>query len=261
MDVQELARYGRHLEHLIEGTVTWELDRAVDRVVEQQDWELLGHVLLTAAEVSAQRIIAKLLELEVYEPLVWAACLRRQVRRPQGVAGATGVSRRVFRDWDAEENAQGVPEHIRADAEELSKQAEQTRAAMLQRAAEVDRDPIRDHIIARLADRLATSPAALDALLVITKASAWEETRRGAALKIAAHPMSVSRLARELRSADLIAVADASGLSAVAANIAKVMGSYLDQFKAAGDDRALAFLAEHHPEDATKAAAAQARQN
>jgi len=257
MDLQKLAEYGRHIEKLMEGKVAWELDRALELVVEKEDWELLGHLLLTASEVSAQRLVRKLLELEVYEPLVWAACLRRQPRRPGEGARRGGVARRIFRDWEAEEDSASIPEHIRADAEEISKQAEETRSAMMVQAAEVDRDPMRDYIVTHLAEKLATSEEALEALLVVVRASAWEETRRTAALKVANNTLAVSRLARELRSADLLAVAEASTLGAVAGNMATALGQYIDELKAAGDEKGLAFIAEHHPKAATKALAKQ----
>lgn len=256
MDLQKLAAYGHSIGVIIEGTAQGGLDRAMARIIENEDWDLAGALMLTASEISVQPMVRKLLEREVYEPLVLAACLRRQLRRP-GEGVGKGVSGRVFRDWDAEEDGAPVPEHIRMEAEEMTRAANQTRSAMTLRAAEVDRDPIRDAIVSRIAQKLATSDLALEALLTIVKASAWEETRRNAAMKLANHALSISRLARALRTADMIAIAGASGLSAVAANIAKSMHGQFEQLKAAADKQALEFIASNHPDEGAKALARQ----
>jgi hypothetical protein len=258
MDMAKLASYGRFIEYMMEGSGAWQLDRAIDEVLARQDWELLGHIMLTASEVTTQRCIRKLLELNVYEPLVWVACMRRQQRRAGESVGARGVAGRVFRDWEAESGGSGVPEHIRADAEEMSRIADQTRAVATAKAADFDRDPVRHSVVNAIAERMPTSRDAVESMLVIVKASAWDETRRSAAMKIATHALTVTRLARAQRMADLMAVAAASGLAAIGANMARAMGPYLEQLKQAGDTKALQFIADNHPDDDAKAAALQA---
>ena len=171
--------------------------------------------------------------------------------------GGVGVARRIFRDIDAEDDGKGVPEHIRADIEELSSTAEATRASALSREAAMDRDPIRQYIVDNLAARLPFSEAAMEALVAIARASAWEETRRSAALKLANEPITVNRLASALRTEDIVDIARTALLGKVSETFAREMGKYFQGFADKKDVAALEFIAENHPDERFKTAARQ----
>ncbi len=256
MDLQTLITSASTIRTIVEGT-GWKLDESIDEVVASRDWELAGRLLVSAAEVSARQLAQKLVAAEAYTPLAIAACFRRQPRRHgEGTAGG-GVSRNVFRDIDAEADAKGVPDYIRADIEELAKTADQTRSSAMSREAAMDRDAIRQYIIDQLGPRLPHSEAAMDAMVAIVHASAWEETRRSAALKVANDPISVARLARGLRTADLVVVAEMALLKAVAETLAREMGKHFKPFSDARDIAALRFMAENHPDPKYRETAAQ----
>jgi len=257
MDMQDLVGHGRTIETVVEGA-GWQLDETIDAVVASGDWDFAGRLLVSAAEISARQLAKKLLEQEAYEPLAIAACFRRQPRRPgEGSAGGGGVSKRIFRDIDAEDDAKGVPDYIRADIEELAKGADQSRMGAMTREAMMDRDPIRQYIIDQIGPKMPTSEAAMDALVAVARASAWEETRRTAALKVANDPISVARLARALRTDDILEVARMALLAAVAETFAREMGKHFKAFAEKRDGAALRFIAEHHPDAAYKDSARQ----
>lgn len=250
MNLSDLIANARVIEIVVEGT-SWQLDETVDAVAASDDLDMAGQLLVSAAEISARRLALKLLEREAYEPLAVAACLRRQPRRPgEGAGGGGGVARRVFRDIDAEEGEKGVPDYIRADIEEMAGVADQTRSAAMMRESAMDRDPIRQYIVDQLASRISQSEAAMDALVAIAHACAWEETRRSAALKVANDPISVARLARALRTDDITSIAKTAVITAVAEGMAREMGKHFKASTDAGDIPALRFMAQHHP-DAT----------
>lgn len=250
MKPDDLVANARAIEVIVEGT-GWQVEETVDAVAAADDLDLAGRLLVSAVEISARRLVQRLLEREAYEPLAMAACLRRQPRRPgEGAVGGGGVARRVFRDIDAEEGERGVPDYIRADIQEMAGIADQTRSAAMMRESAMDRDPIRQYIIDQLAPRMPHSEAAMDALVAIARASAWEETRRSAALKIANEPISMGRLARALRTDDITSIAKTAVISAVAEGMAQEMGKHFKAYADAKDIPALRFMAEHHP-DAT----------
>jgi len=257
VNLQKILQYARDIPPLVEGIPPWRVDPAIDDLFEHEEWELISVLLLTVADPTARQMVDRLLKIKVYDPLVLTACLRRHVRsQPYVVQTGRGVSARIFRDIDAEEeDARGVPEHILEDIQDMAEASERTREAQILRSESLDRGPMREFIINRLAERLATEPPALEALLVVAKAAAWEETRRIAAMKIANHQLSVQRLAQAGRTADLIALAAASQLSAVANNFAAVLSENLDELKQRGDREALAFIAENHENQAVREAA------
>ncbi len=252
-----LIRYRDEIEMVMSAATSTQVQSTVDQLVDQQEWELLGILLLTGLETAARRMIALLIEREIYEPLAWGACLRRQLRPPIISAAGGGLGRRVFRDIDAEEDTAGVPEHILADATEMAAAADQQREAAQQREAQMDRDPIRSYIVDQLSRHL-NKPEAREVVVTIAQASAWEETRREAALKLANHKPSVQALLAEGRTADLIAISNATGLEVVTGKTAQGLGDKLSELQQAGDMEALRFVAENHPDASIRAAAQQA---
>ncbi len=258
MDLRDIVTHAQTIGVIVEGT-SWQLDEAIDALVATGDWDLAGRLLVSAAEISARQLAKKLAEKEAYDALVVGACLRRQPRRPgEGASGrGAGVARRVFRDIDAEDGEKGVPDYIKADIEELAKTADTTRMGAMTREAMVDRDPIRQYIVDQIAPRMPTSERATDAMVAIARASAWEETRRTAALKVANDPISVARLARTLRTEDILEVCRMALLAPVAQTFATEMGKSFQGYADARDARALRFIAEHHPDAAYKDSARQ----
>jgi len=250
VDIKKLLTYGRDIQPLVEGVPPWRVDPAVDDLFAKQEWELLSCLLLSVAPTTARKIVTRLLDIGVYDPLVFAACLRRHIRtQPQIVGGGSGIASRVFRDIEAEgEGTAGVPPQIMEDLREMAESAERTREAQMLRGESMDRGPMREFIINRLADRIITDPAAMEALLVIAQAAGWEETRRIAAMKIANNSTALRRMAEAGRTAELIKVAETTRLGAVAATIASLLAERLDDLRTRGDTEALAFIAKNHPD-------------
>ncbi len=257
MDTEALTRFSNQIQTLMSAATTKQVQSAVQELVAEQQWPLVSMVLLTCSEVAARRIVGLLVENSVYEPLAWGASLRRQLRAPIITGSGAGIAGRIFRDVDTEEDTAGVPEHILADAQELTSAANERRQVATRREAQLDRGPIRSYIVEQLSQHL-TEPEAREVLLIIAKASAWEETRREAALKLINHQPSIQQLASAGRHADLVAIANATGLQTVAANIASLLGEKLTELRATGDQDALSFIAENHPDASTKQAARQA---
>jgi len=168
-----------------------------------------------------------------------------------------GGARRILRDIDAEDDEAGVPEHILQEAQDIAESAESSRMAALNREAGIDRDALREFIVNELAKRLNTQPEAAEALVVIAKASAFEDARRTAALKIANHELTMKRLAREGRGADMIVVADNSGLESVRTNIARALGPVLGAMRAQKDWVSLRWAGKHHPDPKAREAVAE----
>lgn len=248
MDVKKLAAYGRDIPPLVEGMPPWRLDPAIEDLFKNEEWELLSYLLLVAAGATARKIIMRLLEVRVYEPLVVAACLRRTIRtQPQVIRGG-GAAARVFRDIDAEgQGTAGIPQEILEEMQEMAEAAARAREAQMLRGESLDRGPMREFIINRLAERLPADSAAMEALLVIAQGAGWEETRRIAAMKIANSQPVLNKLVADLRTAELVRVAEAARLGAISAKIAALLAERLDELKSRGDAQALAFIAANHP--------------
>ena len=247
MELSALSQHGWHIRALFEGLLEAELDRALERLARAEQWEILAIVAITANEVPARRIATRLLLHQRFRELVLPACFRRQVRR-QEIITTGGRGRRVFRDIDAEEGIAGIPEHIVQEAEDLADAADASRMAALSREAGTDRDPLREYIVHEIAKKIATSEEAAEALMAIAKAGAFEDARRTAALKIANHEITMKRLAREGRAADMIAVAENSGLESVRVNIARALGPVLGAMRAQKDWDSLRWAGKHHPD-------------
>ena len=254
MDLDILSQYGQQVKAMIEVVTSSDVQKALDRLVEDEQWNLLSHLLPTATELAARRTVDRLLEHNQYELLALAACLRRQPRRPGLEAATTGPSRPMLRDFDAEEDTEGVPEHIMAEAQEMSASATQRREVSRRKAAQVDHDPIRDLIIKQLAARL-PQPDASQALLTIAKACPFAHTQREAAMKLANHKQWMQQLARTQRTSDMIAISNAARLQAVAQNIARAMSQDLAQLQQDSDETAIGFIAENHPDREMRQAA------
>lgn len=252
------TKYSRQINRLAEGTVSVEVDSAIDTLMADEQWELLGLLLLTAAEVAARRLVDRLLAAEVLDALIPAACLRREIRRsgPSGPAGLGGGA--IFRDFETDDSGPGVPDHIREEAEAITAQANQSRRIAAQKEAERDRDAIRVRIVDQLAERLNTSEEALRALMVIARTSLWEETRRTAAMKLATSKVVLGRLTREGRHEDLLAIARASGSRGVQSRIAEAIAPAMPEPSAPGYREALELVGEHHPDGETRVAARRA---
>ena len=257
MNLTALGVHNREVRALVGAATTTQVESAVAALAAQEQWELLGLLLVTAAEAGARRIVRLLIDRQKYEPLAWAACLRRHLRPSIVAAVGRGLASRVFRDIDAEEDTAGVPEHILADINDLAATADQQRETAQYREAQLDRCPIRTYIVEQLARHL-NEPPAREVMLTIARGSAWEETRREAALKLANHQPSLQALLAARRSADLIAVSNSASLQAVAANVAEALGGKLAELREAGDRDALAFVAENHRDSNQRQAARQA---
>lgn len=255
---ETFGKYSRQIIRLAEGTVAVEVDSAIDMLMADEQWELIGLVLLTAAEVSARRLVDRLLAAEVLDPLIPAACLRREIRRggPSGPAGLGGGA--IFRDFETDDNGPGVPDHIREEAEAITAQANQSRRIAAMKEAERDRDAIRVRIVDQLAQRVSTSDEALAALMVIARSSVWEETRRTAAMKLATNKVVLGRLTREGRHQDLLTIARASDSRGVQSRIAEAIAPAMPDPSAPGYREALELVGEHHPDGETRAAARRA---
>lgn len=257
MDIAAITRYAGSLRNTYEGLLESELEHAIERLVAGEQWELMALWAITAAEGPARRLVTKLLEKERFEELALPACLRRQVRRQEVIVHNPARARRIFRDIDTESDEAGVPEHIMQEAQDIADTAENSRMAALNREAGIDRDPLRELIVNGIAQKLNTSEVAGEVLIAIAKAGAWEDARRMAALKLANNDLVMRRLARDGRGADMIVVADNSGLESVRTNIARALGPVLGAMRAQKDWPSLRWAGKHHPDPKAKEAIAK----
>lgn len=257
MDLATLSQFGHSMRSLFEGLSEIEADAALERLVKNEQWEIMALLAISANEVSARRSVQQLLQHNRLAELVLPACLRRQVRRQEIIMANPMGAKRVLRDIDAEDDQTGVPEHIMMEMQDIAETADASRMAALSREAGVDRDALREYIVTELAKRLNTDEQAGEALMVIAKASAFEDARRAAALKIANHELTMKRLAREGRGADMIVVAENSGLESVRTNIARALGPVLGAMRAQRDWPSLRWASRHHPDPKAREAIAE----
>ncbi len=258
MDIEALTKYHHQVDQLMRGTVGREARKAIGELLADKQHDLLGLLLLSSAETSARQIATALLEQHLYPPLILGACLRRQPPRRGTLQRRGTTARRIFRDFDAEEGGAGIPEQVRAEAEEMERLALASREIADRRDEQVDRDPVREMIVQELAGQLMLSEGALDALLAIAGASAYENTRRAAALKIANHEPSVKKLVAALRIPALQTVAHNAGLESVAQKLSARLAQHLTDTKATPSREALEFIAAHHPDQSSRDAAQRA---
>ncbi|MEN6403171.1 MAG: hypothetical protein ABFD94_14635, partial [Armatimonadia bacterium] len=252
-----LSQYASSARTLFEGLLEVEMDAALDRLAGGEQWELLATIAITANELPARRIVNRLLAAERFAELVLPACWRRQVRRQEIIMANPARARRAFRDIDAEEDISGIPEHIIQEAQDIADTADSSRMAALSREAGVDRDPLREFIVNEIAKKLNTSEAAGEALMVIAKIGSFEDARRAAALKLNNNEIVMRRLARDGRGADMIVVANNSGLESVRTNVARALGPVLGAMRAQKDWDSLRWAGKHHPDPKAREAIAK----
>lgn len=259
MEPQTLIDWSSQTKTLMEGTLEKHVQDALKDLIEAEQWELLSHIMLTGSEFSVRRMANALLDREVFAPLVAGACLRREIRRSAPTGVSSLGSKRIFRDFEAPgEGEAGVPDHIMEEAEAISRAADQSRRIAAQKEAQLDRDPVRQHIVDRLGDLLNTSEDAMEAMIAIARASHFEETARSAAMKLGNNKIVMGRISRAGRVMDMIAVGNASGSQAVHTIIAKNLAESMPDSSHPSYRAALEHVAEHHPEEATRRAADRA---
>ena len=259
MDPQILVDYASRISTLMEGNLEKHVMDALDAMIEDEQFELLSHLLLTGSEFSVRRISNALIEREVFAPLVAGACLRREIRRSAPTAPSGLGSRRIFRDFEApDEGEPGVPDHIMEEAEAISNAANQSRRIAAQKEAQLDRDPVRQHIVSALGELLNTNEEAMDAMIAIARASFFEETARDAAMKLGNNKIVMGRISRAGRIMDLIEVGEASGSQAVHTIIARNLADSMPETSHPSYRAALEYVAEHHPQENVQRAAQKA---
>lgn len=257
MELQTLSRHGRDVRALFEGLLEVDMDNALRRMADDQQWELLAITAITAAEVPARRIVNRLLAEQRFTELILPACFRRQVRRQEVIMANPMRAKRVLRDLDAETDESGVPEHILQEAQDIAESADSSRMAALSREAGTDRDPLRELIVNEIAKHLNTSETAAESLMTIARMGAFEDARRAAALKINNNEIVMRRLARDGRGADMIVVANNSGLESVRSNIARALGPVLGAMRAQKDWESLRWAGKNHPDPKAREAIAK----
>jgi len=254
MLMNALKQHGPEIETLIDGLTHRQVDALVERLRQEEQWDLMGAALITAQEVPARAIMDCLISNGQYAALVPCACLRRQLRQVRLSSGGR-LGAETFRDLDAETDAEGIPEHIMSEAEDIAAAAASRRATASVQAANLDRDPLRTMVVTMLTEKMVTDRPAVEALLVIAQASAFEDTRREAAMKVANNKRLVAALVKAERIADLVGVARGTGLGSARQNIAKAMAADFERWRTEKHEAALEFIAEHHPEQGMKEAA------
>jgi hypothetical protein len=259
MDPQTLIDNASRIETLMEGNLEKHVKDALNDLIEAEQWELLSHIMLTGSEFSVRRITNALIERETFEPLVAGACLRREIRRSTPTSAAGLGSKRIFRDFEApEEGEAGVPDHIMEEAEAISKAANQSRRIAAQKEAQLDRDPVRQHIVDQLGELLNTNEEAMEAMIAIARSAFFEETARSAAMKLGNNKIVMGRISRAGRIMDMIAVGEASGSQAVHTMIARNLADSMPDSSHESYRAALEHVADHHPDEATQRAANKA---
>lgn len=259
MDPQVLIDHSGRIKTLMEGNLEQHVREALTKLIEAEQWELLSHLTLTGSEFSVRRMVNMLIECEKFEPLVAGACLRREISRAQPSAVSGLGAKRIFRDFEApDEGEAGVPDHIMEEAKDISRLADQSRRIAAGKKAELDRDPVRQHIVDGLAELLNTNEDAMDAMIAIARSSAFEETARSAAMKLGNNKIVMGRISRAGRVADMIAVGDASGSQAVHTIIARNLADSMPESSHPSYRAALEHVAEHHPQEQVQRAAKKA---
>jgi hypothetical protein len=259
MDVIQLRDHARTIQLAIGAATRADVEKAVDQLVEAGAWDLVGALLLTASELASRVMVAKALENGVYAPLAAAACMRRQ-QKPPAMHRRGGAAKRVFMDIDAETAQAGVPEYIQAEQEDLSALAAESRDIAARREALRDADPVRHLIVNELAKVMLKSPEALDALVVTVKSSAFEETRRSAALKIINSPVALKRLAEAGRAEDLAQIGSCCRLPSAGEKVAELLTPHVEALIAAKSAEGLDILARYHSDPAVREKATRALQ-
>ena len=123
IDCDLLGKYGHQVQLIVGTGSREEVQKAVDELVADEQWELCGLLLASAAELGGRMLVAKLLEAKQFAPLAYVASIRRQIKVTQQTVRPGQTTRKVFRDIDHEDGEAGIPEHIKAEMEDLASQA------------------------------------------------------------------------------------------------------------------------------------------
>jgi hypothetical protein len=252
METQKLADYGRIVQVMVGAATRMQVEEAVDRLVADKPWDFCGALLLSATELGARVLVARLLEAQVYAPLAVAAAMRREIKPIHMQQRKGAAARRVFRDLDSETDSAGVPDHIQAELDDLGAIAEEARDIADRREAQRDADPVRALIVNELGKAAVSSDEAMDALVAIVHAGAFEDTQGSAALKLITNPTALKRLSAAGRTADLVSVANCCGLDSAAQRVAETLAPDLDALVADRAKDALALIGKHHPDPAVR---------
>ena len=252
MDTSQLVKYGPAVK-LIVGTGTRDdVQQAVEQLVADESWDVCGIVLASAAELGARLLVAELIKRQVYAPLAYAACMRRQIKQVAHQVRPGQTARRVFRDFDTETETKAVPDHIKAEMDDLQAQAEESRFIADRRDAERDACPIRALIVAELGNAMTGFSEAVGALIAIVLASAWEDTARSAALKLLTHPNTLPRLVEAGRIDDMVTIANACGLDSAGEKVAELLGGQVDDLIANRKRGAVRLIGRYHSDPAVR---------
>lgn len=259
MESAAFVEWAAEIDVLMEGNVERLVRDAIRDILDAEQHELASYLMLSASEFSARRLADALIEREVFEPLVAGASLRREVRRSAPTGVSSLGSQRIFRDFEKpDEGEPGVPDHIMEEAEAISSAADQSRRIAARKEAELDRDPVRHHIVNSLAELLNTSEEAMEAMIAIARASVYEETTRSAAMKLGNNKIVMGRISRAGRIEDMIAVGDASASQAVRTIIARSLADSMPESSDSSYRAALEYVGEHHPQESVQRAAKRA---
>ena len=256
MESQKLADYGRIVQVMVGAATRLQVDQAADRLAADKAWDLCGTLLLSATELGARTLVARLLKEQVYAPLATGAAMRREIKPIHTPERRGAAARRVFRDVDAETEETAIPDHIKAELDDLGAIAEEARDIADRREAQRDADPVRALIVNELGKAAAKSAEAADALVAIVHASAFEDARHSAALKLVTQPMLLARLNQQNRVDDLVGIANSCALDSAAQQVAETLAPRIDALLADGAKDALALIAKHHPNPVVREKAA-----
>ncbi len=250
MDLRKLARYSNRIDSIMHGKLDWEMNQGLEALEENEDWELMSVLMLTASELPARRMAERMVEHGRYFDLVLPACFRRQIKKAE-IIDQGRLTRSIFRDIDAlDSNEQGgIPDHIREMGDEISEGASRLRFGALSRGLAEDNDAIRDFIVENLGESVLKSADCVNALVLVACCAMFEDTRRLAALKIANSEPTVRKLAAAGRAGELVQISMASEMESVATNIARALTDLMPQLIEKGNRRVLRFMAENHPDE------------
>ena len=252
MDTKLLGSHGRAVQLIVGTGSRDDVVKAVDTLAEEEQWDLCGFLLPSAAELGARLLVAKLIELKQYAPLAFAACVRRQVKVTQQTLRPGQTSRRVFRDIDTETEEKAIPEHIKAEMDDLASQADEARYIADRREAERDSCPVRALIVNELGKIMTGNAGAINALIAVVRAAAYEDTKRSAALKLLTNESVLPKLAEASRIDDMVYIANACGLDSASEKVATILAPKMDELIDAKKRMALRLIGRFHSEQGVR---------
>jgi len=252
LDSQTLAKHGRAVQLIVGTGSRDDVEKAVDQLIEGEQWDMCTVLLSTGAELGARILVSRLIEAKQYEPLAYAACTRRQIKATQQALRPGQTARRVFRDIDSETEGTAIPEHIKAEMDDLASQADDARFIADRREAERDACAIRALIVNELGKVMAGNVDAIKALISIVRASAWEDTKRSAALKLLTNDAVMPKLAEADRVDDMVYIANACGLDSASEKVAEILAPKLDELIENKNRIATRLIGRFHSDQATR---------